>query len=58
MITECDRQHEKIIEVQDDVTKKMDVLAKLLEEAAKDRMELTRQHYEEIERAEMALDKV
>ena len=49
MITECDRQHEKIIEVQDDVTKKMDVLAKLLEEAAKDRMELIGQYYEEIE---------
>ena len=32
--------------------------AKLLEEAAKDRMELTRQHYEEIEQAKMALDKV
>ena len=50
------------------MTKKVDALAeerteavesaKLLEEAALDRMELTRQHYEETERAKIALNNV
>ena len=50
------------------MTKKTDALVeertkavestKLLEEVAKDRMELTQQYYEEIERAKMAMDKV
>ena len=33
-------------------------MAKMLEEAARDRMQLTKKHYEEVERAKMVLDKL
>ena len=57
MIAECDLQQEKIRELRVDVAKKVDALAeewtkvvksaKQLEETARERMMLTRQHYEE-----------
>ena len=58
-MAEVDRQQEKLRELQTKVAKKSDTLAeewtkavesaKLLEEAARERMELTRQHYDKVE---------
>ena len=68
LIVDGDRQQEKMQELRDEVNKMAVALAeertkgveaaKMLEEAAKDRMELTLQHHEETERAKMALNKV
>ena len=63
-----DRQQGKLRELRDEVIKKTEALAeeqtkavdmaKALEEAARDRMELNWQHYEERERAKMAQNRV
>ena len=68
LITESDRQQEKLRELRDEVNWTAAALAeeqskgaeaaKRLAEAAKERMELTQQHYEQTERATMALNKV
>ena len=68
MIAKGDRQQEKLREFPNEVTKKTEALAeewtkaiemaKVLEEAARNGMQLTRQHYEETEREKMALNKV
>ena len=68
LIMEGDRQQEKLRELQNEVTKNTEALAeertkavetaKILEEAARDWMELTRHHYEETECAKLALNKV
>ena len=67
-MAEGDRQQEKMRELRDEVNRTTTALAeertkgveaaKMLAEAAKDRMELTRQHHEEMERAKMALNRV
>ena len=68
MIADGDRQQEKLWELWNEVNKTVEALvkertkgveaAKKLEDAAKDRMELTQQHHAETERAKMALNKV
>ena len=68
LMAECDQQQEKIRQLRDEVTKKTEALAeertkavesaKLLEEAARERTVLTGQHYEEMERAKLALNRV
>ena len=68
LIVDGDQQQEKIRELRNEVCSTTDALAgertkaveaaKMLEEVARERMELTLQHHEETERATMALNKV
>ena len=68
IITNSEQQQEKLHELREELNRTATALAeertkgveaaKWLAEAAKEQMELTRQHHEEMERAKMALNKV
>ena len=66
--SECDLQQEKMKEIRTELAKNTEELAKectqavtmakALAKAAKEKTDLNRKHYEEMERAKMSLDKV
>ena len=66
--SDFDRQQEKLKEVRTELAKKTETLteeqtrvvatAKMLEDVAQERMESTKKHYYEVERAKMVLDKL
>ena len=66
--SEFDRQQEKLKEVRTELTRKAEVLdeeqtkavatEKMLEEAAREKMELNKKHYEEVECVKLVLDKL
>ena len=58
--SDFDRQQEKLKEVCTELTRKAEALAtaKMLEEMAKEKMELNKKHYELVERAKLVLDKL
>ena len=68
LVSDFDQQQEKLKEVRTELSKKTETMAeeqtrvvataKMLEDVAQERMESTKKHYYEVERAKMVLDKL